>query len=137
MQTAESTTTFPYVYAFLVLLEIHLQAVTDQLQLLGQLKSSNLAIPHLVELMQSVQKIVELHLVNAFETTLEILMWSASQSVLLMQSVLEIRPALISTVWIHVLVFVVPLPPVLLPIMFLPASVILDIQEMPFLHVKG
>ena len=123
--------------AFLVLLEIHLQAVTDQLQLLGQLKSSNLAtLPH-VEVMQSVQKTVELHLVNVFETTLEILMWSANLSVLLMQSVLEIRPALISTVWIHVLVFVVPLPPVLLPIMFLPASVILDIQEMPFLHVKG
>ena len=54
-----------------------------------------------------------------------------------MQSVLEIRPALISTVWIHVLVFVVPLPPVVLLIMFLPASVILDIQEMPLLHVRG
>ena len=123
--------------AFLVLLEIHLQAVTDQLQLLGQLKSSNLATLPQVEVMQSVQKTVELHLVNVFETTLEILMWSASQSVLLMQSVLEIRPALISTVWIRVLECVVPLPPVLLLTMCLPASVILDIQEMPFLHVKG
>ena len=68
MQTAESITTFQFVSAFLVLLEIHLQAVTDQSQLLDQLKLSSLATHHLVELIQSVQKIEELHPANVLET---------------------------------------------------------------------
>jgi hypothetical protein len=72
MPIAGSTTTFLYVSAPWALLEILLQAVTDQPPLPDLLKLFNLATLHPVESMQFVQKTEELHPANVFKTTLAI-----------------------------------------------------------------
>jgi hypothetical protein len=72
MLIAGSTTIFLYVSALQALLEILLQAVTDQPPLPDLFKLFNLVTLHPVEPMQFVQKTEELPLVNVFKTILAI-----------------------------------------------------------------